>query len=535
MFIKKIELKKYKILEDISIDLEKEDNHRVFPIISINGGGKSSLLQLIFVFLHCAFEQNRHEYLKTLLNGFNYSENNSSVIKFELEHNGENIFLEFIQFKNSSQSFNFDAIINEKQINEKINTNDKFYNRLKLLYKLQEDVEESNLSPNLAYRELRKYTKTKTQDTILKQGNRSTILEFIASNIDNIESAIDNTDELNQLLLKANVEKNKLFTELESLELKYAFHFNNNKNILLFKTNTKIETLEELSNKIYLSTPITQVLHFIEDNKLNSLFKNEKYVYSSYENTVRECQKDLKGLFNYDFSTIELILEAFKKARDADFKKAIETGEYGNQIKSTRDELSSMFSGKSISVDSDFKGVSFKLKNSNKALTPKDLSHGELKKLSIYIWLKAIVSEDSLILMDEVDMGLHPIWQHELYSDLQKWSKGSQFLLATHSPQLISKSHYKNLVVLKPTKFGTTTEQFTEAPLESDLNTIVKTIMGGEYLPKELIVLRQKYRKLFEQDKLKTKEAKNIKQKILMYESENSSFFQDIKFQMQLR
>jgi predicted ATP-binding protein involved in virulence len=126
---------------------------------------------------------------------------------------------------------------------------------------------------------------------------------------------------------------------------------------------------------------------------------------------------------------------------------ALETGEYGSQIKSTRKELNNLLLGKSITIDNNFQGVTFKTKGSNITLTPKDLSHGELKKLSIYIWLKARTLDDSIILMDEVDMGLHPIWQHELHDDLQRWSKGNQYIIATHSPQIISKSHFKNLVV----------------------------------------------------------------------------------------
>ncbi|MEY4926990.1 MAG: hypothetical protein RI894_1426, partial [Bacteroidota bacterium] len=221
--------------------------------------------------------------------------------------------------------------------------------------------------------------------------------------------------------------------------------------------------------------------------------------------------------------------------RDADFKKALETGEYGNQIAVTKRELNHILTDKTVTIDGDFKHVTFKSTKSNTILSPKDLSHGELKKLSIYIWLKAKTSENAIILMDEVDMGLHPNWQHDIYNDLQKWSEGSQFLLATHSPQIISKAFYKNLVVITPTETGATAEQFTEAPLESDLNTVVKTIMGGEYVPKELLELRKKYRILFENNELETPEAEDIKTLMLSYESENSSFFQGIKFEKAFR
>lgn len=532
MKIKKINFKKYKILEDISIELEDKENHNIFPFISINGGGKSSLLQLVFVFLHCTFRENRQKYLKNFLKDFDLTGNFTSLVSFELEYNGETFTIEFIHHKNGYNNLNFNAIITEAQIHDRKRKNSSLYEDLNLLNQLENDFVQANIPASLVYRELRKFI-DRQQDNQLMEMTRKDVEAAIKMIRRNIEKDVDDENELNELLLKAKTEKNNLLASLEEKGLRYAFHFNGNKNILLYKSTVSDEILKDFSDKLYLSTPITQVLHFLDDDKVSHLFKSQKYIYSSYENTVRECQHDLTGFFTYDFSTIELILEAFKKARDEDFRIAIETGEYGNQIKNTRAELGSMFSGKSIFVDKDLKGVSFKVNGSNRKLNPKDLSHGELKKLSIYIWLKAIVPDHSIILMDEVDMGLHPIWQQELYEDLQTWSKGSQFLLATHSPQLISRSFYKNLVVFKPTASGSSAEQFNEAPLESDLNTIVKTVMGGDYLPKELRELRKQYRSLFEQGKLDTEGAKKIKDMILMYESENSSFFQDIKFQQQ--
>jgi lysozyme family protein len=59
--------------------------------------------------------------------------------------------------------------------------------------------------------------------------------------------------------------------------------------------------------------------------------------------------------------------------------------------------------------------------------------------------------------------------------------------------------------------------------------------MGGEYLPKALIELRKEYRKLFKKNQLESKKAKEIKDEILNFESENSSFFQDIKFENSLK
>ncbi len=112
MFIKKILFNEYKVLENISIDFEQTQKHRIFPIISINGGGKSTLLQLIFTFLHCSFNENRHKYLKTLLKHINLKENNdlNSIIKFELEHNNKNIELEFF-YKKRNEELTFNSVV----------------------------------------------------------------------------------------------------------------------------------------------------------------------------------------------------------------------------------------------------------------------------------------------------------------------------------------------------------------------------------------------------------------------------------------
>ncbi len=538
MFIRKISLEQYKVLEDVEINFEPKEKHSVFPIISINGGGKSTLLQVVFAFLHCAFKENRHEYLKTLMGYFKISKSKDkldNLISFELEHEAQIINVDFFQCKNGYKGLNFNSIVELQQLKEKKNISRESIQQIQLLNNLKKDLQLGRISPSLVRHELRSFFENAEDENRVINGSIASISKFIQDTLKRIENSLISDSELNELLIKTEAEKNRLTNELTKNNLQYAFHFNGNKNILLYKSNADNEILSKIANKIYFATPNTQVLHFLNDEQLSSLFSNEKYLYSSYEHHVKECQKDVIGLFTYDFSAINLILEAFKKARDDDFKKAMETGDYGSEIQITRKELNKLLRGKSITIDNDFKGVTFKTTESNITLSPKDLSHGELKKLSIYIWLKAKTQDDSVILMDEVEMGLHPTWQHELYDDLQKWGKGNQYILATHSPQIISKSYYKNLAVLKRTDKGATAEQFSEAPLESDLNTIVKTIMGGEYIPKELAELRKQYRTFFENGELETAKAQKIKEQILNYESENSSFFQSIKFEMALR
>ena len=54
MHIQRIQVPDFRALKDVDITFEKEFTPRIFPIGSQNGGGKSTLLQLIFVLFHCS-------------------------------------------------------------------------------------------------------------------------------------------------------------------------------------------------------------------------------------------------------------------------------------------------------------------------------------------------------------------------------------------------------------------------------------------------------------------------------------------------
>ena len=52
------------------------------------------------------------------------------------------------------------------------------------------------------------------------------------------------------------------------------------------------------------------------------------------------------------------------------------------------------------------------------------------------------------MLIDEVDMHLHPAWQQTILSDLRKAFPRVQFIVTTHSPQVISSIPSKNIRIL---------------------------------------------------------------------------------------
>jgi len=70
MHLQRVQVPDFRVLKDIDISFEKEFSPRIFPLGSLNGGGKSTLLQLIFILLHCSVDPKKHEFIWNLLEGF---------------------------------------------------------------------------------------------------------------------------------------------------------------------------------------------------------------------------------------------------------------------------------------------------------------------------------------------------------------------------------------------------------------------------------------------------------------------------------
>jgi DNA repair exonuclease SbcCD ATPase subunit len=96
MHLQRIQVPNFRALKNIDITFEKERIPRIFPLASLNGGGKSTLLQLIFTLLTCSADPDKHEFLVNILKDFGIDfESNNTLAKIELFDEGKTISLEF--------------------------------------------------------------------------------------------------------------------------------------------------------------------------------------------------------------------------------------------------------------------------------------------------------------------------------------------------------------------------------------------------------------------------------------------------------
>ena len=90
---------------------------------------------------------------------------------------------------------------------------------------------------------------------------------------------------------------------------------------------------------------------------------------------------------------------------------------------------------------------------------------------------------DGIVLIDEVDLHLHPKWQQRILGDLTEIFPKVQFIISTHAPEVINSVSKENVIVLE-------NNQAVSAPAETygkDANGILRTIMHVKERPNEIV------------------------------------------------
>jgi ABC-type Mn2+/Zn2+ transport system ATPase subunit len=104
MFLKRVKVDDFRVLKNVDLTFEPDFVPSTFPLGSLNGGGKSTLLQLIFTLLHCSFDEAKHEYLVNLLSPIvNNKPDNFVLSQFDIIHESKEFSLEFILAKDGYQ------------------------------------------------------------------------------------------------------------------------------------------------------------------------------------------------------------------------------------------------------------------------------------------------------------------------------------------------------------------------------------------------------------------------------------------------
>ncbi len=112
---------------------------------------------------------------------------------------------------------------------------------------------------------------------------------------------------------------------------------------------------------------------------------------------------------------------------------------------------------------------------------------------------------EAIVLIDEIDLHLHPAWQRHIIPALTETFPNCQFLLSTHSPQILSHLNRNSIWLLKRTRSGISAKR-PEDSYGQEAGRILEDLMDVPARPQKI---KDKLTKLFlaiEQGKLKKAE-----------------------------
>lgn len=100
--------------------------------------------------------------------------------------------------------------------------------------------------------------------------------------------------------------------------------------------------------------------------------------------------------------------------------------------------------------------------------------------------LDNVVSETpGIILIDEIDLHLHPSWQRRILNDLTTIFPKVQFIVSTHAPAVISSIKSESLIILKDNEAISASDE----TYGKDVNTIFREIMEVSERPQQIKVM----------------------------------------------
>ena len=92
------------------------------------------------------------------------------------------------------------------------------------------------------------------------------------------------------------------------------------------------------------------------------------------------------------------------------------------------------------------------------------LSSGERSYLALLVYLawqfqvrepdKCLRDIAAIVLIDEIELNLHPAWQSEIVPNLARFFPSCQFIITTHSPQVLSGVQNRQVRILEADESG---------------------------------------------------------------------------------
>lgn len=127
------------------------------------------------------------------------------------------------------------------------------------------------------------------------------------------------------------------------------------------------------------------------------------------------------------------------------------------------------------------------------------------------------IDAGGVVLIDEVDLHLHPQWQQRVLHDLQTTFPHIQFIVSTHSPQVLTTVKPESILILERNK-GSLTAAAATSSYGAKSGRLLTEILGVEQQPPADVVeftrLLNQYKELIHQDRGEESDALELRAKL---------------------
>ena len=129
------------------------------------------------------------------------------------------------------------------------------------------------------------------------------------------------------------------------------------------------------------------------------------------------------------------------------------------------------------------------------------------------------LQSEAIVLIDEVDLHLHPKWQQHVLTDLTRTFPNTQFIVSTHSPQVLTTVHPRNIVWLYHDDGRIVAGQSdapTYATYGAEAGSVLEAIMGVRERPadNDFTETLKEYMELVGDDKGESEKGRALRHKL---------------------
>lgn len=132
-------------------------------------------------------------------------------------------------------------------------------------------------------------------------------------------------------------------------------------------------------------------------------------------------------------------------------------------------------------------------------------------ELNGFLGMDAVKKTPGIIMIDELDLYLHPHWQQHILADLQAAFPMMQFMVTTHSPFIVQSVKSQNVITLDGVKGDSNPDMRSIEDI-----AVTEMNMDSARFPRyqQMVELAEKYYQLVKSGKEKTEEAKKVKKEL---------------------